>query len=245
MRDSRAVAGRLAGKIALVTGAASGIGAATVALFSAAGAAVMATDRAAPQAGAASLAFDVTDAGRWTAVIDATVAKLGGLDILVNCAGLNPGAHPAARQTMADITLDDWQFVQRVNADSMMLGCRAALPHLRDGGAIVNIASLAAVVGMPDAMAYGVSKAAIASITKSVALLAARAGRGLRCNAVFPGPILTPTMVPPPHRTPERVPLGRFGEADEVAAAILFLASDDAAYVTGAELFVDGGLSML
>jgi NAD(P)-dependent dehydrogenase (short-subunit alcohol dehydrogenase family) len=247
MPVSNGSAGRLAGKVAIVTGAASGIGAATVELLAAAGAAVTATDRSLPadNGAAASLVQDVTDEGRWTEVVGATVTRFGGLDILVNCAGLNPGAHPAARQALADITLADWQFVQRVNADSMMLGCRAVLPHLRNGGAIVNIASLAAVIAMPDAMAYGVSKAAIASITKSVALLAAREGKGVRCNAIFPGPIRTPTMVPPPHRTPERVPLGRFGEAREVAAAILFLVSDDATYITGAELFVDGGLSML
>lgn len=243
--------GRLAGKAALITGAASGIGAATLDLFLAEGARVLATDLVAipVRDGAGdrlvTWTHDVADIGQWRAAVTEGLARFGGFDILVNCAGLNPGAHPAARQSLADVDLDDWRFVQSVNAESMVLGCQQVLPHLRPGGAIVNVSSLAAVVAMPDAIAYGVSKAAIASITRSVALLAARQGRGVRCNSVHPGPIRTPTMKPLPGRTPEGVPMRRFGEAAEVASAILFLAGEDAAYVTGAELAVDGGLSTL
>lgn len=247
---TRVEPGRLAGKVALITGAASGIGLATLRLFLAEGACVLATDRAAnasePATGRlALLVQDAADPDAWPSAVAAAETLFGGLDILVNCAGINPGAHPAARQQLDQITLADWRYVQSINADGMLLGCQQALPRLRTDGAIVNVASVAGAVAMPDAMAYGVSKAAVAHLTKSVALLAARQGRGVRANSVHPGPILTPTMKPGAGRTPQSVPLGRFGEAAEVAAAILFLASDDAAYVTGAELFVDGGLSAL
>lgn len=245
--------GRLAGKVALITGAASGIGRATAVLFLAEGACVVATDRVpitgevAPAAASqlAAVVLDATDPDAWSTAVTVAVTRFGGLDILINCAGINPGAHPAARQPFDQITLEDWHHVQSVNVDSMLLGCQRSLPHLRANGAIVNVASVAGTLAMPDAMAYGVSKAAVAHLTKSVALLAARQGRSVRVNSVHPGPIRTPTMKPGAGRTPESIPLGRFGEAGEVAMAILFLASDDAAYVTGAELFVDGGLSVL
>ncbi|MBM3502507.1 MAG: SDR family oxidoreductase [Alphaproteobacteria bacterium] len=246
---------RLLDRVALVTGAASGIGAATVRAFLHEGARVVATD-AVPIAWRTSddrfvdLVHDVRRADQWHTAVATAVERFGGLDILVNSAGLNPGAAPSGRHDPEHVTLEHWRLMQEVNVEGTVLGCQIALPTLRRSShaAIVNLSSVAAIIGVPANAAYGASKAAIWSYTKSLALHSAEGVATIRCNSVHPGGIKTATFRPltggraggieAPH-----VPMQRYGEPEEVAAAIVFLASDDASYVTGAELFVDGGLS--
>lgn len=241
---------RLANKVAVVTGAASGIGAATAALFRREGARVVATDRrgvAAADDGILGLVHDVREATQWRAVFDAAAARFGGVDILVNAAGINgAGAGQADGQDPEHLALDDWRAIQAVNVEGTMLGCQAAIARMkgRPGAAIVNIASYGGTVGLPGASAYGASKAAVIHYTKTVALHCARTGTGIRCNVVNPGPIRTPLYVPLTGAgTPSHIPMQRIGEPEEVAAAILFLAGDASSFITGTALAVDGGLS--
>lgn len=198
------------------------------------------------EARVALFTLDVRSATDWHRAVDAALARFGKLDILVNCAGLNPAG--AAGHDAALVGLEHWRHTQAVNVEGTVLGCQHALPALRrsPNAAIVNLSALAATLGVPGDPAYAASKAAVASYTKSLALYCA--GSSVRCNALLPGDIRTPTYraltaaqaaaAPASH-----VPMRRLGEADEVAWAALFLASDDASYITGAELCVDGGLS--
>ena len=247
---------RLENKIAIVTGAASGIGQATARLFAAEGATVVSTDLAAmdePAAGGRTLALrhDVRNEARWQEVVAETRDTFGGLDILVNCAGVNsPDGKPPRGQTPEGLDIETWRGVQAVNVEGVMLGCKHAIAAMRQsgGGAIVNISSLAGRIGVPGGAAYGATKAAVWQYSKSVALYCAREGLNIRCNAVLPGAIETPMFVPLTGAggkipSTSHIPLDRLGQPGEVANAILFLASDEASYVTGAELMVDGGLS--
>ncbi len=253
---------RLAGRVAIVTGAASGIGAATVALFLREGARVIATDvraiaddvlNAGGSTPAVAVRHDVASEREWRNVMIRTREEFDRLDILVNCAGINvPGGGEPEGQDIENVSVDDFRAVQAVNVEGTMLGCKQAIPMMVEsgGGAIVNVSSVAGWVGVPSAVSYGASKAAVWQITKSVALHCARAKNNIRCNSIHPGGIHTPMFVPmtgdgdgdgadAPH-----VPMQRYGEPSEVAAAILFLAGDDASYVTGSSLTVDGGLSI-
>lgn len=239
---------RLRNRVALVTGAASGIGAATVRLFLQEGACVIGGDIAPitwrrPEVRFEPMSIDVRCPDHWRRVVDATVARYGALDILVNCAGLNPVrdlGHDAEQ-----VSITHWRHTQEVNVEGTLLGCQHALPELRRSryAAIVNLSCLAAIIGVPDDPAYGASKAAVQSYTKSLALYCA--GTAIRCNSLHPGGIRTPTFWPltSSHSNGVQVPMRRLGEAEEVAWAVLFLAGDDASYITGTELFVDGGLS--
>src|ERR1700722_12244416 len=239
-------AGRLAGKVALITGAASGIGRATAALFHAHGAKVAATDR--NEAGLKtlgsdtdlSLVQDVTDEARWRAVVDEVLAKFGRLDILVNS---------------ETTTLADWRNVNAVNAEGVFLGCREAVRAMKEsgGGSIVNLSSVAGIIGDGSSLAYCSSKGAVRLLTKSAALHCARAGYKIRVNSVHPSFAETPMVLEgiARARDPERIragleraaPMGRMGKAEEVANTILFLASDESSFTTGAEFMVDGGLT--
>ncbi len=257
---------RLEGKVAIVTGAASGIGRAAARLFVAEGAVVIGTDIQSVDAATwhedcgpdtPFLHHDVTDEARWAAVVAQAVANHGGLDILLNCAGINGvSGDDAPPQAPDTIGLDIWRKVNRINAEGTLLGCRAALPALREGrgGAIVNISSIAAQKGWPTRSAYGASKAAVLQYTKTVARFCGESGWNVRCNAVLPGPIDTP-MIKPPGAPPlaggdgragaDHVPIKRYGDALEVARPMLFLASDEASYITGVGLNVDGGIAAL
>lgn len=247
-------AGRLVGKVALITGAASGIGRATAALFHAHGAKVAATDR--NEAGLKALgsdadlalAQDVTDEARWRAVVDEVLAAFGRLDILVNSAGV------AILGNIETTTLEDWRRVNAINADGTFLGCREAVRAMKqNGGSIVNLSSVAGIIGDGSSLAYCASKGAVRLLTKSAALHCARAGLGIRVNSVHPSFAETPMVLEGIARAkdPDRIraglmraaPMGRMGKAEEVANTILFLASDESSFTTGAEFIVDGGLT--
>jgi NAD(P)-dependent dehydrogenase (short-subunit alcohol dehydrogenase family) len=254
--------GRLRGKVALVTGAASGIGRATARLFVAEGAHVVGTDVSPIEAGAWSADMghaaefqrhDVCDGRRWTEVVDLVVGRHGRLDILANIAGVNGlRAENSPDQRPDRIELDTWRWINGVNVEGVVLGCRAAIAAMRNGGgAIVNVSSIAALKGWTVRAAYGASKAAVLQYTKTVARYCAEEGWNIRCNAVLPGPVDTPMIRPSGRQVlggdgrsgVEHVPLKRYANPEEVARPILFLASEAASYVTGVGLLVDGGLS--
>lgn len=249
-----AKAGRLAGKAALITGAASGIGRATAALFHGEGARVAATDlneaglKALGEDADLTLAQDVTDEARWREVIDEVVAAFGRLDILVNSAGI------AALGNIETTTLADFRKVNAVNAEGVFLGCREAVRAMKErGGSIVNLSSVAGIVGDASSFAYCASKGAVRLMTKSAALHCARAGYQIRVNSVHPSFAETPMVLEgiARARDPERIraglmraaPMGRMGKPEEVANMILFLASGESSFTTGAEFTVDGGLT--
>ena len=259
---SGAGTGRLSGKIALITGAASGIGLATTGMFVSQGATVVMTDINAEAgaaaatsvgAGGGTVAFvthDVTSEASWIAAIDATRSLHGRLDILVNNAGIGIGG------SIEDATLEEWRRIHAVNADGPFLGCKHGIRLMKesgDGGSIVNISSVAGIIGAPQLAAYCASKGSVRLLTKSVALHCARKGYGIRCNSVHPSYTDTPMVdgMVEQHRAPDRYrqalegasPMGRLGQADDIAGAILYLASDDAKFTTGAEIVVDGGLT--
>ncbi|HEY1722755.1 MAG TPA: SDR family oxidoreductase [Magnetospirillaceae bacterium] len=248
--------GRMSGKTALITGAASGIGRATARLFAAEGARLALADR--DEAGLRTTAeecgdalvfnLDVTDERRWRVVVDEAVAGLGKLDALVNSAGI------AIVANIEEATLDDWRKVNAVNSDGTFLGCREAVRVMkRSGGSIVNLSSVAGIIGDAQSAAYCASKGAVRLLTKSVALYCARKGYGIRCNSVHPSFTATPMVeaVITRSKVPDKVreglnraaPMGRIGRPEEVAAAILYLASDESSFTTGVELMVDGGLT--
>jgi 3(or 17)beta-hydroxysteroid dehydrogenase len=246
--------GRLEGKVALITGAASGIGRASAEAFVGEGASLALTDlnyeglADFEARGFLTLKQDVTDEAGWREVVDATLARYGRLDVLVNSAGI------AILGNIERATLADFRKTQSVNVEGVFLGCREAVRAMKGGGgSIVNLSSVAGLIGDADSAAYCASKGAVRLLTKSVALHCARAGYNIRCNSVHPS--FTETAMVETFlaktREPERVraalqraaPLGRFGKAEEIAAAILYLASDESAFTTGAEIVIDGGLT--
>ena len=244
---------RLADRIALITGAASGIGLATARRFAAEGATVLLADRDADRLAAAHAALgedrhqairlDVTDEAGWIAVADRIATDFGRLDILVNNAGFG------TFRSIADTSLDQWRSILAVNLDSVFLATKYMLPLLAASGrgAIVNMSSIRGIVAGPNTGSYCAAKGAVRRFTKATALECAALGNGVRANSIHPGHIATPLSAPA-YADPEvarrllaDVPMGRIGEADEIADAILFLASDESRYMTGGELVVDGG----
>jgi NAD(P)-dependent dehydrogenase (short-subunit alcohol dehydrogenase family) len=255
---------RLAGKKALVTGAGQGIGAATAAALAAEGAQVLVTDRneAAVRECAATInaqigeevAFaarhDVTSEDDWLAALEIARATLGGLSVLVNNAGI------VITGSVEDLSLDDWHRGMAVNTNSVFLGCKHALPLLRESqpGSIINLSSIAGLIASHNFANYNASKAAVWLLSKSVALHCARQGWDIRCNSLHPTFIRTPILndlvgerdqATIFAKLAKQVPLGRLGEAEEVAHAIVYLASDESRFMTGAELKLDGGISAM
>jgi NAD(P)-dependent dehydrogenase (short-subunit alcohol dehydrogenase family) len=250
--------GRVDGKVALITGAASGIGLATARLFAGEGATVVLSDRD-KSAGEAALAglgnrprfhlLDVTREDDWVAATDAVTAEFGRLDVLVNSAGV------ALLRDIEATTLEEWRALMAVNLDGTFLGCKHAVRIMKErgGGSIVNLSSVAGLIGNGNLAAYCASKGGVRLLTKSVALHCARRGYNIRCNSVHPSFVETPMLraMIASGRDPAKMeanctsaaPLGRLAQPVEVARAILFLASDESAFTTGAELTVDGGLT--
>lgn len=242
---------RLQGKVAVVTGGASGMGASTVRRFAAEGARVLLTDlnveagqRLADELGEAVtfIGQDVSDAQSWQTLAAHIEAQHGRLDVLVNNAGILKAG------SVEDTTLEDWQRLMRVNAESVFLGCQTAVALMKRGagGSIVNLASITSMAGKPDYLAYSASKGAIAALTRSVAAF----GRPfrIRCNSVHPDGVLTPMTravypagVDPEQLTIDANPMNRACRAEDVANAIVFLASDEARAINGIELRIDSG----
>jgi 3(or 17)beta-hydroxysteroid dehydrogenase len=253
------VTGRVEGKVAIVTGAASGIGAATSRRLASEGARVLLCDvneeglaKLAAELGdpAEALTLDVVDEARWREVVAHARERLGRLDVLVNNAGI------VERADVEETTLEQWRRIQSVNAEGVFLGCKHALPAMRasGGGSIVNVSSLAALRGTPIYAAYSASKGAVAALTRTVALHCLERGDAIRCNSIHPGGVNTPMV----HAVvkegsgldltaldPEviRRSLG-MGDPADIANLVLFLASDESGYINGAELCIDGGLTV-
>jgi NAD(P)-dependent dehydrogenase (short-subunit alcohol dehydrogenase family) len=254
---------RLDEKVALVTGGAAGLGKAIAQRLSAEGAKVVISDiqmdlgrAVAAESGFTFFHQDVCVEHGWTELVQEIELRLGQLNILVNNAGI---IGPADAVTPEDTALGEWQRIFKVNVDSVFLGCRAAIPAMRraDGGSIVNVSSVAALLATPYATAYGASKAAVRQLTKSVAQYCAQEKLNIRCNSVHPGDVRTALWDSYAEKSSEArgiavsqlvaaavasIPLGGFTLAEDVAAAVAFLASSDARHVTGTKLIVDGGI---
>ena len=258
------MAGRVAGKLALVTGAAQGLGAAQARMLAREGARVLCTDI--NEAGARETAaaidsecgagtgfafrLDVTCPEQWNAAIQEARQKLGGLSILVNNAGVG------VRGNIETCTYAEWKRGFAINVDSVFLGCQKALPLMKDHqpGSIVNISSIAGLIASDTMPGYNASKAAVWMLSKSIALYCAKQGWNIRCNSVHPTFIDTPILDPLSQRLGKdeahaklgrQIPLGHIGEPDDIANAVLYLASDESKFMTGAELKLDGGISAM
>jgi NAD(P)-dependent dehydrogenase (short-subunit alcohol dehydrogenase family) len=245
---------RLAGRIAVVTGAGGGIGLASARRLHAEGATVVIADidertgaAAADEISGRYLPVDVSDEASVNSLFDIVAGSYGRLDIAVNNAGISPPDDDLIENT----ELPAWQRVQDVNLKSVYLCCRAAVRHMAPAGrgSIVNIASFVAVMGSATSqISYTASKGGVLAMSRELGVQFAR--QGIRVNALCPGPVNTPLLQELFANDPERaarrmvhVPMGRFGEADEIAAAVAFLASDDASFITAASYLVDGGIS--
>jgi NAD(P)-dependent dehydrogenase (short-subunit alcohol dehydrogenase family) len=249
-----AKSGRLAGRSAVITGGCSGIGLATVRRFAAEGARVVVGDvddergpGIAAEAGGIFVHCDVTDAGQVEAMFAAASSEYGSLDVAFHNAGISPPDDAS----ILDTGIEAWRRVQEVNLTSVYLCCKAALPYMRAQrrGSIINTASFVAVMGAATSqISYTASKGGVLAMTRELGVQFAR--EGIRVNALCPGPVNTPMLQELFAKDPEKaerrlvhIPLGRFAEPEEIAAAVLFLASDDSSFITASQFMVDGGLS--
>jgi NAD(P)-dependent dehydrogenase (short-subunit alcohol dehydrogenase family) len=243
-------AGRLAGRVCVVTGASGGIGAATVALFEREGAAVVGVDLQAGAPGELALQVDVTDEQQVRDAFQTVRERYGQIDVLFNNAGISPNDDGSVLET----TLEAWERVQQVNLRSVFLCCKHGIPHLleNDGparGSVINTASFVAVMGAATSqISYTASKGGVLALSRELGVEFAR--RGVRVNALCPGPVDTPLLKELFAKDPEKaarrlvhVPMGRFAHADEIAKGALFLASEDSSFVTASTFLIDGGLS--
>ncbi len=258
--------GRVAGKLALITGAAQGLGAASATMLAREGARVLCTDVNAAGAGATAAAInaaygadtafscqlDVTSPDQWKAAVEVARDKLGGLSVLLNNAGIG------VRGNIETCTYDEWKRGFAVNVDSVFLGCQTAIPLLKDHqpGSIINISSIAGLIASDTMPGYNASKAAVWMLSKSVALYCAKMGWDIRSNSIHPTFIDTPILDGMAASTgreksvileklARQIPLKRIGVPDDVANGVLYLASDESRFMTGAELKLDGGISAM
>jgi NAD(P)-dependent dehydrogenase (short-subunit alcohol dehydrogenase family) len=238
---------RLEGKVCVITGAASGIGADSARLFIDEGATVVGVDLSADGVGTQSLAVDVSDEQQVSDLYDRVRREHGRIDVLFNNAGISPSDDASVLET----TLEAWQRVQDVNLKSVFLCCKHGIPHLIDGGggSVINTASFVATMGSATSqISYTASKGGVLALSRELGVEFAR--RGVRVNALCPGPVNTPLLqelfAKDPVAAARRlvhVPTGRFAEVREIANAALFLASDDSSYVNATSFLVDGGIS--
>ncbi len=238
---------RLDGKVCVITGAASGIGAESARVFAQEGATVVGVDLAAAEGCALSIQADVTDEPAVRDMYAQARDRFGHIDVLFNNAGINP----TDDASVLDTSLEAWQRVQDVNLRSVFLCCKHGIPHLLEagGGSVINTASFVGVMGAAvSQISYTASKGAVISLSRELGVEFGR--RGVRVNALCPGPVNTPLLAElfasDPAKAARRlihVPMGRFAEANEIARAALFLASDDSTYVTASTFLVDGGIS--
>ncbi|MET8083190.1 3-oxoacyl-ACP reductase [Micromonospora sp. NPDC005197] len=246
--------GRLQDRVAVVTGAGSGIGLATVRRFAAEGARVVCVDideaageKAAEECGGEFVRTDVADESAVRDLFDGVADRHGRVDVAFNNAGISPPDD----DSILDTGLDAWERVLRVNTTSVYLCCKYAIPHMRrqGKGSIINTASFVALMGAATSqIAYTASKGGVLAMTRELGVQFAR--EGIRVNALCPGPVATPLLLELFAADPERaarrlvhVPMGRFGQPEEIAAAVAFLASDDASFMTAAQFVVDGGIT--
>ncbi|HEY2033998.1 MAG TPA: SDR family oxidoreductase [Rhizomicrobium sp.] len=262
------MAGRVDGKIALITGGAQGLGEAAARMLAKEGARVAITDvnfegarkiadsiNETRKGAAVAIHHDVTLEEQWVHALAETHKAFGGLHVLVNNAGIG------LTKDLEDITLAEWRKVHEIDLDGVFLGCKIAIPMMAKtvketklGGSIVNISSISGIIAGHNMAAYNSAKAAVRHLSKSVALYCARKGYGIRSNSVHPVFIATPILDPLVQRfgkeeayakLARQVPLGTIGEPNDIAYAVLYLASDESKFVTGAELKVDGGISAM
>src|SRR3954449_4763692 len=239
--------GRLAGKVCVITGASGGIGAASAEAFAREGARVVGVDLASGAPGELSLQVDVTDDDGVRDMYARVRAELGRVDVLFNNAGISP----TDDGSVLDTSMEAWQRVQDVNLKSVFLCCKHGIPHLLEGGggSVINTASFVAVMGAATSqISYTASKGGVLALTRELGVEFAR--RNIRVNALCPGPVDTPLLKELYANDPEQaarrlvhVPMGRFADAVELANAVLFLASDEASFITASTFLVDGGLS--
>jgi NAD(P)-dependent dehydrogenase (short-subunit alcohol dehydrogenase family) len=245
---------RLQGRVVVITGAGSGIGLASARRMAAEGATIVAVDiddvagkSAAAEVGGVFLAADVADEDQVRELYDGVAAQFGRIDVAFNNAGISPPEDNSILTT----GLDAWQRVQQINLTSVYLCCKYVLPHMQAGGrgSIINTASFVAILGAATSqISYTASKGGVLALSRELGVQFAR--EGIRVNALCPGPINTPLLrelfAADPERASRRlvhVPMGRFGEPEEIAAAVAFLASDDSSFITASSFIVDGGIS--
>lgn len=260
------MAGRVAGKLALVTGAAQGLGAAHATLLAREGARVVCTDinqegaeataaRINSECGAGhavGIRHDVTNPDDWEAAVDTAREEIGGLNVLVNNAGIGVAGN------IETCDFDDWKRCFAVNVDSIFHGCQKALPLMREHapGSIINISSIAGLIASDTMPAYNASKAAVWMLTKSIALHCAKNNMQIRCNSVHPTFVDTPILdgTARAHKLDKdvlmdklarQIPLKFVGEPNDIANAVVYLASDESRFMTGAEIKLDGGISAM
>jgi NAD(P)-dependent dehydrogenase (short-subunit alcohol dehydrogenase family) len=244
------MAGRLDGKVCVITGAASGIGAESARLFDEQGATVVGVDLSPDSGGALAIEADVTDEEQVRGVYERVRQEFGRVDVLFNNAGINPNEDKSVVET----ELDAWQRVQDVNAKSVFLCCKHGIPHLLaneppNRGSVINTASFVATMGAAvSQISYTASKGAVLSMSREMGV--EFAAQGVRVNALCPGPVSTPLLQELFANDPERaakrlvhIPMGRFGEPTEIANAALFLASDESSFITASTFLADGGIA--
>ena len=240
-------AGRLKGKVCVITGAAGGIGGATAELFAREGARVVGVDLIEHSVGDLPLQADIADEDAVRSVYASARDELGRIDVLFNNAGISPNDDAS----VLDTTIQTWERVQAVNLRSVFLCCKHGIPHLLDGGggSVINTASFVAVLGAATSqISYTASKGGVLALSRELGVEFAR--RGVRVNAVCPGPVDTPLLRDLYAKDPDQaarrlvhIPMGRFARAEEIANAVLFLASDESSFMTATAFIVDGGIT--